>query len=174
MRPGNNAAGSSTFAAEVRITSEQPIFVLEHYDHLLHSVSCNSGTITLSFTRDAALSSNDLHSLVDGHIITSYYGCNEAGERAPYRVVGIESVSLPTITFVVEPANWKNSFATNVEMRHSRERHAIRPHWPRNLNPIYARSASGSGSVAPSVSVCQSLICWLVFRKQCHLPAVVS
>jgi hypothetical protein len=77
----------STFASQVKVASQKPVFNLEEHEHHLQDVQCGDGMMKLYFvdassTRDARAAFNGPDG---GLIITSHESCNEEGERSVYR-----------------------------------------------------------------------------------------
>ena len=72
-------------SARVSLSSEHPTLVLEEIEHLIEEVYCESGAIQLKF---ASAHFKRARATLESHptflIVTSHYGCNEEGSRAPY------------------------------------------------------------------------------------------
>lgn len=67
------------------LSSERPTLVLEEIEHLIDEVHCESGTVQLKFiSGHFERARATLESYSTFLIVTSHYGCNEEGSRAPY------------------------------------------------------------------------------------------
>lgn len=78
---------ASTFASQVKVGSQKPVFNIEEHEHHLQGVECSEDAMKLHFV-DAS-SARDARAACYGNngglIITSHSGCNEEGERSVYR-----------------------------------------------------------------------------------------
>lgn len=80
----NGWDGKSTFASQVKVSSQKPVLTLEEVEHHLQDVECGDGTIKLHFVDTS--SARDAKSATEGGlIITSHESCNKDGERAVFR-----------------------------------------------------------------------------------------
>lgn len=77
----------STFASQVKVSSQKPVLTLEEIEHHLQDVECGVATMKLHFvdTSSARDARSACHGAAGGLIITSHETCNQDGERAVYR-----------------------------------------------------------------------------------------
>src|ERR1700761_3463572 len=73
----------TTFSSTVKLDSNEPILVLEEFDHLFTNVQCSQSSIDLTFsskeTKRAAVIAWGRAG--KGKVITSHHGCNKPEER---------------------------------------------------------------------------------------------
>jgi len=84
--PGDYLDHQSSFFSSVFVESANPILPLEDIEHHLERIECSQSNIDLHFvSRDSFSRAKYVYAnLVGGHVVTSHWGCNEAGERVPY------------------------------------------------------------------------------------------
>lgn len=104
-----NGVETTTMAATVRLSSRNPILVLEDIEHLLYNIECTFGSIEIS-TSDSMDDHmrQQLHGLTNGHIITSHVTCNDAAGRQAYKVLSTSQTTASTVTLDILPVSWKD------------------------------------------------------------------
>ncbi|KAF2498984.1 hypothetical protein BU16DRAFT_559016 [Lophium mytilinum] len=130
---GENSDYELNFVASVYAKSEDPVLLLEDFEHLAADIVCRPGSITIKFDLGVVCESTKaaLIGLEDGGlVISSHYGCNDRGERRVLRVVEVKvSADDSEVTLQTEPASWAQSFTSlQVQMYHTEETHRFRPH----------------------------------------------
>lgn len=78
---------SSQFAARVRMSARLPTVVLEDVDDHFNDIVCAHSSIHLHFaTKESmTLTYEELKGMDEFFVVTSHEGCNNDGEREPYR-----------------------------------------------------------------------------------------
>jgi len=129
----NGWGGRSTFASQVKVKSQKPIMVLEEIEHFLQDVQCEEGQMKLSFA-DSPSARDALHSCHGkdgGLVITSHDSCNEAGERAVYRVheAAFADEEGESLALSVTQASWQEAFDHfDISFGHTTDDHVFRRH----------------------------------------------
>ncbi|RAR10711.1 gpi anchored protein [Stemphylium lycopersici] len=130
---------ASTFASQVKVGSQKPVFNIEEHEHHLQGVECSEDAMKLHFV-DAS-SARDARAACYGNngglIITSHSGCNEEGERSVYRSrsddPSVNDVSFAedgeTLEVSVAKTTWQEAFDhVNVTFGHTTDDHIYRRH----------------------------------------------
>jgi hypothetical protein len=78
---------SSQFAARVRMSARLPTVVLEDVDDHFNDIVCAHSSIHLHFATEESmtLTYEELKGMGEFFVVTSHEGCNNDGEREPYR-----------------------------------------------------------------------------------------
>ncbi|KAH7069770.1 hypothetical protein BKA63DRAFT_88561 [Paraphoma chrysanthemicola] len=120
-----------SLGAYVQCNSSVPILLLEDFEHLTNSISCEPGSITMSIPSNAdwEATTGALRELEHGGlIVTSHIGCNLHGERSLFRI-GNATVDQRQSSIVLDavPATWQASFTSiAVKMYPISEKHTLR------------------------------------------------
>ncbi|KAH7378275.1 hypothetical protein BKA66DRAFT_571703 [Pyrenochaeta sp. MPI-SDFR-AT-0127] len=124
--------GESTFASQVKVRSQKPVFNLEEFEHHLQDAQCSDDILSLHFVdkssaRDARFA---CHGDNGGLVITSHESCNDEGERAVYRV---ENVSFAedgeALELSVTKVAWRDAFESfDISFGQTSDDHLYRRH----------------------------------------------
>ena len=75
-------------AAQVELEGNSHSLLLEELDHMLEEVYCGGGRLDVTFSSQYfSHARQKIETYSDLLIITSHYGCNDAGSRLPYKYV---------------------------------------------------------------------------------------
>ncbi|KAJ4374952.1 hypothetical protein N0V83_002031 [Neocucurbitaria cava] len=122
----------STFASQVKVSSQKPVLTLEEIEHHLQDVECGDATMKLHFvdTSSARDARSACNGAAGGLIITSHETCNQDGERAVYRVHDVAfAEDGDALELAVSRASWQDAFDTfDISFGHTTENHLYRRH----------------------------------------------
>lgn len=82
----NHGTQDSVFFSRVIVKSSRPFLLLEEAEHHFEDVVCSPSNIILSFNsiESFTIASEVFSDLVGSVVITSHWGCNDEGARAPF------------------------------------------------------------------------------------------
>lgn len=83
----------------------------------------------------------------NGHMITSYSGCNNEGGRQVYKVLSISTTVMSTVQLDVMPVGWNGTFSNiNMEFGHTSNACELRSHLKVRGDPLSRQTASTSSA----------------------------
>ncbi|KAG9190413.1 hypothetical protein G6011_08501 [Alternaria panax] len=122
----------STFASQVKVSSQTLLLNLEEHEHHLQDVQCGDDTVKLHFvdTSSARDARSACHGANGGLIITSHESCNEEGERSVYRVHNVSFAGDgEALELSVSKTTWQAAFDhVDISFGHTTEDHVYRRH----------------------------------------------
>ncbi|KAJ5055036.1 hypothetical protein J3E74DRAFT_228209 [Bipolaris maydis] len=127
----NAWSDASTFASQVKVSSQKPVFALEEHEHHLKSVKCGKDAMKLHFVdASSARDARAAYGEDGGLIITSHKSCNDEGEREVYRVTDVSfAEDGEALDLSVKKTTWRQAFdRMNVTFGHTTDDHIVRRH----------------------------------------------
>ncbi|KAJ5021861.1 hypothetical protein PSV08DRAFT_345832 [Bipolaris maydis] len=127
----NAWSDASTFASQVKVSSQKPVFALEEHEHHLKSVECGKDAMKLHFVdASSARDARAAYGEDGGLIITSHKSCNDEGEREVYRVTDVSfAEDGEALDLSVKKTTWRQAFdRMNVTFGHTTDDHIVRRH----------------------------------------------
>lgn len=122
---------ASTFASQVKVSSQRPVFTLEEHEHHLKAVECGNDAMKLHFVdASSARDARAAYGEDGGLIITSHESCNDEGEREVYRVTDVSfAEDGEALDLSVKKTTWRQAFdRMNVTFGHTTDDHIVRRH----------------------------------------------
>ncbi|KAF3937139.1 hypothetical protein ABW19_dt0206600 [Dactylella cylindrospora] len=110
---GSSSDRVKAMSAVMKISSEEPTFILEDMDHILHEVHCHGERIEITFASPGHCQGfRDRAGRLDTfRLITSHLTCNEDHGRAAYNVTTVTYVE-ESVVFEVKPLKWADYKST--------------------------------------------------------------
>ncbi|EUC40949.1 hypothetical protein COCMIDRAFT_40810 [Bipolaris oryzae ATCC 44560] len=127
----NAWSDASTFASQVRVSSQKPVFTLEEYEHHLKAVECGNNAMKLHFVdASSARDARAAYGEDGGLIITSHASCNGEGEREVYRITDVSfAEDGEALDLSVKKTTWRQAFdRMDVTFGHTTDDHIVRRH----------------------------------------------
>ncbi|KAL7770715.1 hypothetical protein CFE70_000653 [Pyrenophora teres f. teres 0-1] len=128
----NVRTNKETFASQVKVASQRPVFTLEDHEHHLKDVQCGPDGIKLYFVdassaRDARAA---CYGTDGGLVITSHAGCNSESERAVYQVKNASiSPNGTVLDLTTTKTTWDAAFnQLDLAFGHTKDQHLYRRH----------------------------------------------
>ncbi|KAI1551098.1 hypothetical protein PtrCC142_001536 [Pyrenophora tritici-repentis] len=118
-----------TFASQVKVGSQRPVFTLEDHEHHLQDVQCSPDGIKLHFVDTS--SARDARAATDGGlVITAHAGCNSESERAVYQVNNVSlSPNETVLDLAATRTTWDAAFDNlDIAFGHTKDEHLYRRH----------------------------------------------